>query len=397
MKQIKKPEFLIGAGKGGLMPILNEYLSELNFEVPKNSRKLVHEFETEEYKLKVAMLRWDEIKANYRAFDLVTFGADKWLEDGHKAMIALRYFNQDCKLCHLVPEENQTMSREQILNLGRVATSYPALARAYLEISQEKIKYMSGSIEVAHQLGWCTSAVDVVQSGKTANANGLIVKDEFMDLNAVLATCKPERIPLLEKYGLIRPLEKSISIAFDGNDGSGKSLLTKFLVNNGIFRNLPSVQISPYSGDIGREADSLRKEGLFLEWASAVGMNHWRAPQGVSAVYDRSVLTCLTELIKNCESEDNIKKAIELWEPLPDIIFYTSTNPQTLVKRISYRGEFEEFDTIEDLNAYDNLYRKAVDAYKKISGREVIEIDTNSSFDSTIKKVKIELDKRGLI
>ena len=52
----------LGAGKGKLLPVVQEYLKSLGLPEIENSRKLVHTFETEKYILEVTLLRWEDIK-----------------------------------------------------------------------------------------------------------------------------------------------------------------------------------------------------------------------------------------------------------------------------------------------------------------------------------------------
>ncbi|MBI4919382.1 ATP phosphoribosyltransferase [archaeon] len=388
-----KPKILIGAGKGKLLPVLNMYLTELGIPAQNPGRKLVYEIEREDCTLQIALLRWQDIRKNYNKFDLITYGTDQWLEEGHKAMIALKYFPQEnCRLSLLVPEKLKDKKDSDFLQRSRVATSYPKLAREYLGVPSENILEMSGSVETAVGLGWADCIFDVVESGTTARENGLLEKKSYARLGAVLATCRPERIPLMINLGLIPEQQEKKIIAFEGNDGSGKSTVAKNVVQTGFWKNLPTVLVSPYSGDIGRNADSLRVEGMYEEWTSVVGKNHWRAPQTISAVYDRSILTCLTELLKHNVPEERILRVMNSWKEFPELLFLCKASMATLVERVSDRSAHDEFDEEAVLKEYEVLYDKAADYARKELGVNVIELNTEKPLEETLADVKKNLE-----
>ena len=81
----------LGAGKGKLLPVVQEYLKSLGMQKIENTKKLVHTFETEKYILEVTLLRWEDIKRYSDKFDMIIYGSDQWLESGHKSMVSLKY------------------------------------------------------------------------------------------------------------------------------------------------------------------------------------------------------------------------------------------------------------------------------------------------------------------
>ena len=58
----EKPVIKLGAGKGKLLPVLQEYLKSIGLPEIENSRKLVHKIETPNYILEITLLRWEDIK-----------------------------------------------------------------------------------------------------------------------------------------------------------------------------------------------------------------------------------------------------------------------------------------------------------------------------------------------
>lgn len=386
----EKPIVKLGAGKGKLLPVLQEYLKSLGLPEIENTRKLVHRFETKKYVLEVTLLRWEDIKRYSNEFDMIIYGSDQWLESGQKSMISLQYFEQkNCRISLMVKEELKNMPFSYFKQ-RKVATSYVNLAKEYLGIKEENIVKISGSVEAAVILGWADSIFDVIETGKSAKENGLIEYKTFVKFGAILATKKTEKIQLFEDLGLIKKQSKGKIIAFDGLDGSGKSTLAKYLVQNPIMNLNSTVLITPYSGYIGKQAKSLWDAGKYFEWATIVGKNHWKAPEYVNSVYDRSILTFMTDLIKANFSDEKIIEAIKTWEPLPDILFLCDIEPQLALERSRKREnqEHDEFEELKSLQEYYELYKKASEFVIKYNLTKVVKLDASKSIEDILNEVK---------
>lgn len=387
----EKPVIKLGAGKGKLLPVLQQYLKQLEIPKIENSRKLVHRFEKDNYILEVTLLRWEDIKRYAHEFDMIIYGSDQWLESGHKSMISLQYFEQkNCRISLMVRKEQKNMPI-QYFRERKVATSYTNLAKEYLGIKQENIVKISGSVEAAVTLGWADSIFDVIETGKSAKDNGLVEYKPFVKFGAILATKKAEKIPLFEDLGLIKKQKKGKIIAFDGLDGSGKSTLAKYLVQNPILNSNSTVLITPYSGSIGSQAKSLWNAGKYFEWATIIGKNHWKAPENVNSIYDRSILTFLTDLINEKLPEEKILEAIKTWEPLPDILFFCDIPPQISLERRTQ--DKDQFDELKSLEKYYVLYKNAIDFVEKHNLVKIIKLDTNMPIEDCIKQVEKSIKK----
>lgn len=382
----------LGAGKGKLLPVLQEYLKSLGLPEVENSRKLVHKIETNKYILEITLLRWEDIKRYSDKFDMIIYGSDQWLESGHKSMVSLKYFEQkNCRISLLVKKELQDKPFNYFKE-RKVATSYVNLAKEYLGVKEENIVEVSGSVEAAVSLGWAESIFDVVETGKSAIENGLVEYKTFVKFGAILATKKIAKIQLFEKLGLIEKQEKGKIIAFDGLDGSGKSTLAKYLVQNPIMNSNSKVLITPYSGYIGQEAKSLWDAGKYFDWTTIIGKNHWRAPEYVNSIYDRSILTFMTDLLKHGIDDEQILKAIETWKPLPNILFFCDISPEIALERSGKReNEQDEFDELKSLQEYYELYNKALKFVEKYNITKVVRIDTRKPIEELIKEVDKEL------
>lgn len=388
MKEIIK----VGAGKGKLLPVLQEYLKELGLPQIEDSRKLVHKVEAEKYILEITLLRWEDIKRFSDKFDMIIYGSDQWLESGHKSMVSLKYFEQkNCRISLLVKKELVNQPFEYFKE-RKVATSYENLAKEYLGIKQENIVKISGSVEAAVVLGWADSIFDVVETGNTAVVNGLVEFKPFVKFGAILATQKIEKISMFEELGLIKKQEKGKIIAFDGLDGSGKSTLAKYFVQNPIMNTNSKVLIAPYSGRVGQEAKKLWDDKKYYEWATVIGKNHWRAPEYVNRIYDRSILTFMTDLIRSNYCDEQILEAIKSWAPLPDVLFYCDISPKIALSRRA--GNQDEFDELQSLQEYDELYKRAVSFVKKYHLVKLVRLDTNKPIQELVNEIEMVLKER---
>lgn len=393
-----KPIIKIGAGKGKLISVLQQYLEYLGLSRIENKRLLVHMIETEKYILQITFLRWEDIKRYADEFDMIIYGSDQWLESGNKSMISLKYFEQaNCRLSLLVPKELENKPFQYFKD-RKVATSYENLATEYLGVKKSNIVPISGSVEATVKLGWSDSVFDVVETGETARENGLVEYKTFVKFGAVLATKKVEKIPFFESLGLIEKQEKGAIIAFDGLDGSGKTSLAKYMVQNGKINSKATVLISPYSGHIGKQAKSLWENDKYFEWATIIGKNHWRAPENVNQIYDRSLLTFMTDLIRVNMDKEKILEAIKSWEPLPDILFFCKTDLKEIINRLNKRAENkDEFDEIESLKMYEKLYDEAARFLMQNNIVKVIEIDTSRAVEKVWEDIqKNLLNKRNI-
>ena len=152
------------------------------------------------------------------------------------------------------------------------------------------------------------------------------------------------------------------------------------------------VLITPYSGYIGYEAKYLWDEGKYTKWAELIGKNHWRAPENVNSIYDRSILTFMTDLIKVKASDKQILEIIQTWWPLPDILFYCDISPEAVISRNEKRGNNQdEFDKLKSLKEYHELYNKAVEFVEKYKLTKVVRLDTSRPISESINNIEEKL------
>lgn len=93
-----------------------------------------------------------------------------------------------CRLSVAMPEEEAAVEKPGAWSHVRVATKYPNLTRKHFAargVQTECIK-LNGAMEIAPALGLARRIVDLVSSGGTLKANGLIEVEKIMDVSSRL-------------------------------------------------------------------------------------------------------------------------------------------------------------------------------------------------------------------
>lgn len=125
--------------------------------------------------------------------DLGFVGANVVAEDGVDVTI-LRGLNYGvCRLSIAVPKEGDIKSVKD-LNQKRIATSYPNITQKYLESKgvEAEIITLSGSVEIAPRLEIADAITDLVSTGGTLKANGLVeIEEMFQSETQLVQTKKP--------------------------------------------------------------------------------------------------------------------------------------------------------------------------------------------------------------
>ncbi len=109
-----------------------------------------------------------------------------------------------CRVSLAVPKDVETDSLEYFQG-KKIATSYPATLRRFLDQNkiEAEIHVISGSVEIAPNIGLADGICDIVSSGSTLFKNGLRETLTILKSEAVLAKnpkLNPEQEIILEKF-----------------------------------------------------------------------------------------------------------------------------------------------------------------------------------------------------
>jgi len=118
--------------------------------------------------------------------DIGIAGSDVVEERESDVFVPLELPFGNCRLSLAMPKES--VVRPEEMEGYRVATKYVNITRKFFErrnVEVEVIK-LSGSIEVAPKVGIADAIVDIVETGNTLRANGLVEVEKIMDVSALL-------------------------------------------------------------------------------------------------------------------------------------------------------------------------------------------------------------------
>ena len=163
--------------KGRLLEPAIEILRALGVSaVDPESRKLI--FKDPGRGLEILLLKPADVPAyvTYGAADLGIVGKDILLEQEPDVYEPLDLGFGFCRLVVAEPRELWERDDPAKWSWVRVATKYPRLTEQYFSSRgiQVEIVRLDGSIELAPLVGLAERIVDLVQSGETLRANGLV-------------------------------------------------------------------------------------------------------------------------------------------------------------------------------------------------------------------------------
>ena len=144
------------------------------------------------------------------AADVGVCGLDQVLESAADLLSPIDFGFGRCRLCLAAPRESR-IARDALADAGelgrslRVASKYPRLAAQFFARKGVPVDLvrLSGSVELAAVSGLCDAIVDLVESGRTLEENGLVVVE---DLHAVSARLVVNRAAYRLKLETILPL-----------------------------------------------------------------------------------------------------------------------------------------------------------------------------------------------
>jgi ATP phosphoribosyltransferase len=172
-----KERLTLALPKGRLLDAALDVLKTLGVEgIDQDSRRLI--FTDPRRDLRLLFLKPVDVPAYvlYGAADLGIVGKDILLEQEPDVYEPLDLGFGFCRLVVAEPRELWERDDPAKWSWVRVATKYPRLAEQYFTDRgiQVEIVRLDGSIELAPLVGLAERIVDLVQSGETLRANGLV-------------------------------------------------------------------------------------------------------------------------------------------------------------------------------------------------------------------------------
>lgn len=123
--------------------------------------------------------------------DVAIIGQNLLIEQEKKVEIVQKLGFSKCRVSLAVPKETQT-NGISFFEGKKIATSYPNTLSKYLLANNIKaeIHKISGSVEIAPNIGLADGICDIVSSGSTLFKNGLKETEVMLESEAVLASAK---------------------------------------------------------------------------------------------------------------------------------------------------------------------------------------------------------------
>lgn len=154
-------------------------------EMKEKTRKLI--FTDEKNKMKFILVKASDVPTyvEYGAADIGIVGKDTLLEENRNLYEMINLGFGACKMAVCGPAELK--GKFSRINNLRVASKYPSIANQYFkDVKGQTIEIikLNGSVELAPLVGLSDVIVDIVESGKTLEENGLEVLEDVCPLSA---------------------------------------------------------------------------------------------------------------------------------------------------------------------------------------------------------------------
>ena len=178
---------------------------------PETSRKLILDTSLDDVKLVIIRASDVPTYVSYGAADVGVAGKDVLMEHGGEGL----YEPLDLKIakCRLMVAgyENEDSSRRRM----RIATKYVNSTRRYYADRREQVEIIKlyGSMELAPIVGLADRIVDVVDTGNTLKANGLVPLEHIADISSRLVV---NRASMKMKHARISDFIEKLGAACGG-------------------------------------------------------------------------------------------------------------------------------------------------------------------------------------
>lgn len=158
------------------------------YEDPELSRKLI--LETNRPQVKLVIIRASDVPTyvQYGAVDLGVAGKDVLMEHGGAGL----YEPLDLRIAHCRMMVAGVRDADPGPDRLRIATKYVASTERHFAAKGQQVEIINlyGSMELAPLVGLSNLIVDLVESGNTLKANGLVPLEHIADISARLVVNK---------------------------------------------------------------------------------------------------------------------------------------------------------------------------------------------------------------
>ena len=178
--------------KGRLYDETMEMLSEAGIKLSAVKRSLL--VPSRNFPVEILYLRDDDIPDAVATgtADVGIVGYNEVLEKQRDVKVLKRLGFSRCRLSLAVPNKENYTGLEWF-NGKKVATSYPVILRRFFEEKgiNADLHEISGSVEIATNIGLANAIFDIVSSGSTLVSNNLTEVERVIESEAVLIGGKP--------------------------------------------------------------------------------------------------------------------------------------------------------------------------------------------------------------
>ncbi|EDY87616.1 ATP phosphoribosyltransferase [gamma proteobacterium HTCC5015] len=199
----KTQQFIIALSKGRILKETLPLLAKMGIELvddPSSTRKLI--LDTNHDHIKAVILRATDVPTyvQYGAADVGVVGKDSLMEHGGEGLYEPLDLN--ISRCRLMTAGKPDMP--PVSGRLRVATKYVKLARDFYASRGQQVEIIKlyGSMELAPIVGLADYIVDLVDTGNTLKANGLVPLEHILDISSRLVVNKSA---MKTKYDLVQP------------------------------------------------------------------------------------------------------------------------------------------------------------------------------------------------
>ncbi|MEA3638787.1 MAG: ATP phosphoribosyltransferase [Lamprobacter sp.] len=218
------PRLTIALSKGRIfeqtLPLL-EAAGLQATEDPETSRKLI--LDTNDPRVKLVIIRASDVPTyvQYGAADLGVAGKDVLLEHGGEGLYEPLDLRIACCRLMVAGRPDTALVPPPARGRLRIATKYVRSAERHFAAKGQQVEIIKlyGSMELAPLVGLSDLIVDLVESGGTLKANGLVPIEHISDISSRLIVNKAS---WKMKHGRVTTLVESLREAVEAQAAAGR-------------------------------------------------------------------------------------------------------------------------------------------------------------------------------